>query len=82
MPPETDGRCSAKTDQAEDIPEMPAAVAEGSCDGLDASQPNDRQGEIAERRHDGRPVVFADLASVLVEGDVADIVDFVLDSPV
>jgi len=47
-----------------------------------AGHPDEADGQITETGHDLGAVALADLAAVFVEGDVADIMDFVFDGPV
>ena len=57
-------------------------VALGGRDAIRAGQPQERDHEVTQASHHLRPVAFAHLASVFVQGDVAHVVEAVLDRPV
>jgi Tetratricopeptide repeat len=57
-------------------------VAQGSGDAGVAGQPQDRDGQVAQGRHDPWSAGGADLGSVLVPVQIADPVQAVLDQPV
>lgn len=61
------------------------AVSEGAQrlgDETEAEEPREGDGDVAEDRHHAGTVFRADLGSIFVEGDIADMVQAIFDGPV
>lgn len=73
---------SAQTDETQDALNSPVTPPDRLGDAVGPGKPQDADGQIAEARHHPRAVALADLASILIESDVAHPVEAIFDRPV
>jgi len=57
-------------------------MTEGGSDDWGSGHAQQRDGQIAQRRHDLSPGAAADTAAIFIEGDVANPMDAILNRPV